>query len=278
MGFDDRDYAQQDQPGVHLNAPQTLTTKLVIITGMFYVLQLFVEQSTQWFALPAAWFVTPWDAYRLLSYGFMHDTQGIMHIFFNMLMLWMFGREIEMRYGQLNFLVFYLTAIVFAGLVWSAIEFALGNQMSYLVGASGGISGIFVLFALNFPRRQVLFMFVVPMPMWVAALIVVGIDAFGAMERTSPIAFTAHLAGASYGLLYYMTGWAPGLILARLFDQGPKRRKPDLRVHAPSDEDSTDDELDAILKKIQEQGRDSLTWRERRQLEKASREYQQRRK
>jgi membrane associated rhomboid family serine protease len=276
MGLYDRDYAQESEPGYHFNAPQTLTTKLVLITIGVYLVQLFVRGFSEQFSLPSSWMREPWQFYRLLTYGFLHDPNGIEHILFNMIVLWMFGREVEMRYGAREYLAFYLTAIAFAGLVWSVIEQALGSP-GVMVGASGGISGIFALFALNFPHRQVLFMFFIPMPMWVAALIMISLDAYGAVVRTSPIACSAHLAGAFYGLIYFRTGWSPARFLLN-WAGSRKLKKPKFRVVEPDEDDATDQEVDRILQKIQEQGRESLTWRERRALEKASREYQNRRK
>jgi hypothetical protein len=121
-------------------------------------------------------------------------------------------------------------------------------------------------------------MFIIPMPMWVLAVLIVVMDAFGAVERSGEVAFTAHLGGAMFGFLYYqwrwrLERWLPtGSLLKRL------RPKPKLRVLDPDTvDDATDSRVDEILKKIQEQGQDSLTRGERRYLEQASREYQKRR-
>jgi membrane associated rhomboid family serine protease len=275
MGLYDRDYASDGEPGFHVQPPRTITTQLVLITVCVYGLQLFVQQFDSWFALDSYWFQKPWTCYRLLSYGFLHDIKGIEHILFNMVMLWMFGREIEFKYGRREYLLFYLWAVVFAGLFWSISESSMGRP-AYLVGASGGISALFVLFALNFPRRQVLFMFLIPMPMWVAASIFVGMDIYGAIHRNGVIACTAHLAGAVAGLYYYKFGFSPFAWIANRFSGVTLRRKPSLKIHAPAEGSGTefDDRVDEILKKIQEEGQDSLTWRERRILEKASQEYQ----
>jgi membrane associated rhomboid family serine protease len=280
MGLYDRDYAYEErEPGFHMSSPQSVTTKLVLVTIGIYLLQVFVRGFSEQFALPSYWFREPWQFYRLLTYGFLHDTNGIEHIFFNMIVLWMFGQEVERRYGSREYLAFYLTAIVFAGLVWSLVEQSLGSP-GVMVGASGGISGLFALYALNFPHSRVLFMFIIPMPMWVAALIMIGLDAYGAVVRTSPIACTAHLAGALYGLIYFRTGWAPATALVEWISGPAKSKKPKFRVVEPEggDDDKGDVEVDRILQKIQEQGQESLTWSERRTLEKASRDYQNRRR
>jgi hypothetical protein len=130
-----------------------------------------------------------------------------------------------------------------------------------------------------FPYRTVLFMFVLPMPMWVLALIIVGMDAMGAAQRYGNVAYTAHLGGAAFGFLYYKWGvrlesWLPGSSWSM-----PLRRRPKLRVLDPdaAERESSDSRVDEILRKIQEHGQESLTRAERRTLEQASKEYQRRR-
>lgn len=286
MGLYDRDYSREHEPGFHLSAPRSATMQLVVVTVAVYLAQIFTggdaSPVTRWLSLESNWWREPWKFYQLLTYGFLHDPDGIEHILINMIVLWMFGREIEQRYGRTEFLSFYLSAVVVAGLVWSGIESATGSQ-AVCLGASGAIAGVVALFALNFPHRQVLFMFVIPMPMWIAALIVLAFDIRGAMLRSGNVAFTAHLAGALFGLYYYRMGWPLGRWLTGRTGSLSIRRKPKLRVHEP-DEDVEDEEsdlsrkVDEILQKIQDQGQDSLTWSERRLLEKASRRYQQKRK
>lgn len=282
MGFENREYAYQSQPGFHLQAPQSVTIKLVLFTVGVYVLQLVVQPFTSWFTLSSNWFEQPWRFYTLLSYGFLHDTRGIEHILFNMFMLWMFGRELEALYGKREFLLFYLWAIVFAGLFWSVSEFSMGRPAAML-GASGGICGLFVLFALHDPHRQVLLMFLIPMPMWVVALLMIGYDVYGAISRTGNIAFTAHLAGAVAGLYFYKFGFSPFAWIADRFSGSGRKRKPKLKIHSPTvnEVDETDDVDDQreqeILAKIREHGQDSLTRSERRFMEKLSERYRRKR-
>ena len=199
MGLYDRDYSRGPEPGFHVSAPTTATMQLLVVTIGMWVAQLLFQGLTEWLALPADWWRRPWEAYRLLTYGFAHDPSDLKHILFNMLILGMFGRPVERRYGRGPFVVFYLGAIVFAGLAWSLLT-SLSGLPGVVYGASGGVSALFVLFALNFPRQEVLMMFFFPMPAWVAALICVLLDVYGATSRSVPIAFTAHLAGALFGL------------------------------------------------------------------------------
>lgn len=288
MGFYERDYEREynESPGVHLGAPKTMTTTLVLVTAGVYLAQLlFGDGFTSLFKLWSDWFKRPWECYALLSYGFLHEPRAIQHIFWNMLGLWIFGRDVENRYGRREYLFFYLSAIVFAGLVWSLLQTVSGAPAP-VYGASGGVAAVLILFALNFPHRTVLFMFLFPMPMWVLACIVVGMDIVGTMRGSDPlrggnVAFTAHLAGASFAYLYYRWAWSPGLWLADKFSGVSFQRKPKLRIHEPGMDEDNEDEmskiLDPILKKIQDHGQDSLTWREKRILKKASEEYQRKR-
>jgi hypothetical protein len=138
---------------------------------------------------------------------------------------------------------------------------------------------VLILFAMNYPHQTVLFMFIIPMPMWLLAVILVVMDAYGALGRSGNVAFTAHLGGAAFGYLYYrgrwqISRWIPsGNWVSHLRPGGPK-----LRVHDPDEADEIDRRVNEILKKINDHGEKSLTWRERRFMQKASREYQKRRK
>jgi membrane associated rhomboid family serine protease len=284
MGFYDRDYQRgwQDdsEPGVHLGGPTTLTTKLVLFTFGVYLAQLLTEGWLVGFgALEADWWRRPWLAYQLFTYGFLHAENDLKHIAFNMLGLWIFGREVEPRYGRREFLLFYLAALVVAGLAWTLAEIP-SDRLGVVVGASGGVSAVVILFALNFPHRTAMFMFLFPMPMWVAAVIFVAIDLMGAIGRFGTTAFTAHLGGAAFALLYYRNRWRLERFSPKRFSLPQFRRRPKLRVLAPEQEEeaSTDEVVDQILKKIQDHGKDSLTRGERRILEEASREYQKRRR
>jgi membrane associated rhomboid family serine protease len=289
MGLYDRDYERErsydDRPGFHLGGPTSMTTKLVVFMFVVYIVQLLTESSGNWFTESLSLYpnviIRPWQAYQLLTYGFLHDEGNFKHIIFNMIGLWIFGRMVEDRYDSREFLAFFMVAVVFAGLVWVLGElianqgFAPGPAM---LGASGGIAAVLILFALNYPHQTVLFMFIIPMKMWVLAVILVVSDALGVFGGSKGTAFTAHLGGAAFGYLYYRWG---GRIETRLPSGNFwKRLKPGpkLRVHDPEQLDADAQRLDEILKKIQDHGQESLTRSERRFMEKTSREYQKRRK
>lgn len=286
MGFYDRDYQRggnyyDRQPGLHLGGPMSVVTQLIIVNAIVYVVQLLSHNwLTEAWLLYTGWYHEPWQAYRLLTYGFLHSPGDLWHILMNMFALWLFGRDIENRYGSREFLAFYLIAIVVAGIIWTISEIpnADPTRPTAMFGASGGVTAVLVLYAFNFPHQTVYYNFFIPMPMWLLAVIFVGADAIHAINRAGAIAFTAHLGGAMFAFLYYQWRWRleslmpTGDLLKRL------KPKPKLRVHDPEEAEQTDKAVDDILKKIQDHGRDSLTRRELRILEDASREYQKRKR
>lgn len=297
MGIYDRDYERNggygQGSGIRLDGPRTLTTNLVLLTFGVYLLQLFTQPGrgtvpgdsgwfTNYFSLHADVLQRPWLLFEFLTYGFLHDPNDIKHIIFNMLGLWFFGRAVEQRYGRQEFLAFYLVAIVFAGVVWLISQLTMSGvplSIIRMLGASGGLSAVLILFALTYPKQMVYIWGVLPLPAWAFAIFFVGSDVVGALNRSGNIAYTAHLGGALFGFLYYQRQWRVSKWLPSGFSLPLPTRKTTLRIHDPADvESETDQRVDAILKKIQEQGQESLTWRERRTLEKASQEYQRKRR
>jgi membrane associated rhomboid family serine protease len=296
MGFYDRDYQRGDynerQPGFHLGGERTLTTNLVIVMFAIYAVQIITRGPrppddgwfTNLFSLHASVVKQPWHAFQFLTYGFLHDVWHFQHIIFNMIALWFFGRSVEYRYGKREYLTFFLVSVVVSGATYLAGEFVAHRELREIpsiLGASGGISAIVILFCLNFPHQILYVWGVLPIPAWVLGILFIGQDIFGAIGRQSTdgpnVAFTAHLGGALFAFLYFQSGWRIERILPSSSTLRRLQPKPKLKVHDPESAEETEQAVDEILKKIQDHGRDSLTRRERRILEEASREYQKRR-
>jgi hypothetical protein len=203
-----------------------------------------------------------------------------------MLGLFFFGPEIEAIYGRKEFLRLYLALIVAGSVVWAVVNRLAGTDPATMVlGASGAVVGVILLFCLHFPRRTILLMFVLPVPAWVLGVFVVGQDVWSALAGNGgPVAVSVHLTGAALAFLYFHYHWNFGRLL-----EGPTawlkmRGRSHLRVFKPPLEEDTDqgqselsERVDQILEKIHRQGESSLTRQERRILETASREYQRRR-
>ena len=283
MGIYDRDYARDESPGIRLGGDRMMVTNLVLINVGVYLLQLLTHGErgnhgwiTENLSLQSDLLSRPWQCFQLLTYGFLHDPRGLMHILFNMYGLWFFGRDMEWRYGRREFLSFYLSGVILAGLVWMMAHIAFDASHAMMFGASGGVVAVLLLYCINYPKRTLLIWGLMPVPAWTIAVFVVFMDISGAINRGGGVAYTAHLAGAVYGFIYFSTGWSLGRLLPRRFSLKSLKPRPKLRVHEPDEkEDKVSQQVDEILRKIQTHGQDSLTKKERQILEDASRRYQQ---
>lgn len=133
----------------------------------------------------------PW---QLLTYAFLHG--NLLHLSFNMIGLVSFGRELEMWWGTRRFLQFYFACVLTAALVQLAVTASAGSLLP-TVGASGGLYGLLLGFAVMFPKRRVLLLIPpIPMPAWVFALLFAVLElVLGVTGTASGIAHFAHLGG-----------------------------------------------------------------------------------
>jgi len=298
MGFEDRDYYREQQPrGFTMSGPTTVVMWLMIANVAAFVVNMFFSEQfpmNDYCSLHADLFSKPWNAWQLLTYGFLHaqitQSGGIFHILMNMFGLFIFGRVVEHRYGGTEFLLFYLAAIVVSGLVWIGWQSALvlpglaeGEGAAHLIGASGGVSAVAILFCLTFPQAELRLFGAIPMKAWVLGLLFVGLDLFNAISgKLEHVAWQAHLGGAGFAALYFKSRFRfERLVPKGWFDGSSKgwfQTKPKLKVHsADPDEkyEQLDDEADRILEKINSQGESSLTAKERRTLADYSRRMRQ---
>lgn len=279
MGLDDRTYFRGDEPRAAWLGNRSMVINLILVNAAVFAAQLLIgKEFTSTFSLQSNFFQEPWHLWQLLTYGFLHDPDKIMHILFNMFFLWMFGTDLEQIYGRTEFLRFYLATIVMAGLVWAGVEATQGGQGSPMVGASGGIMGLMILFVLHFPRRMFYLWGIIPLPAWaLGGLFVLG-DLMGVARTGDNVAHVAHLSGVAFGFVYYRTGLNLGRLVPRRLSASMFRLRPKLRIHDPEQAArELNQQVDAILEKISQQGEASLTKKERRTLEEASRRYQRRR-
>jgi len=144
--------------------------------------------------------------YQLVTYGFLHG--GFWHLFFNMLMLWMFGSMLETTWGSRRFWEFYFFGVIGAGLGTVALAYTVGsfvhlNPATITIGASGGIYAILMACAMLFGNQEV-YMF--PFPIAIRLKYLVGILAFialiSALGDTGDTANVAHLSGLIFGYIY----------------------------------------------------------------------------
>lgn len=149
----------------------------------------------------ALWPLQPIDGrsyfhvWQIITYAFLHG--NITHIAFNMLGLWMFGAEIERYVGPRRLLACYFASVVTAALSQLIVPSLLGAPPGPTIGASGGVFGLLLAYALMFPNRKVVPLIPpIPMPAWLFATLYAGIELFlGVTGSLSGIAHFAHLGG-----------------------------------------------------------------------------------
>jgi len=233
--------------------------------------------------VPLHAFERPWT---FVTYMFLHA--GVLHLVFNMLLLFMFGASVEERMGGRMFFLYYLLC----GIGGAAFSFVLMQWMpvTLILGASGAVIAVVVAFAWYWPNHPV-YVFPLPEPVpakWLVTALV-ALDLVLAWAGASDgIAHLAHLGGVGTGLLYLkgqdwrltraereMGRGSEPSVLVTPAPRGGKggarsatapRQKPrvegDPRANA---------EIDRVLDKISASGVESLTPAERKFLTEISR-------
>ncbi len=136
-------------------------------------------------------------AWQLITYAFLHSTENYSHLLFNMLGLWMFGGEIERAVGSSRTLACYFASVLTAALAQLTIPGLLGAPPAPTIGASGGVFGLLLAYALLFPHRKVVPLIPpIPMPAWLFATLYACLELFlGVTGSLSGVAHFAHLGG-----------------------------------------------------------------------------------
>ena len=195
-----------------------VTYILIALNVIFFIVELSGGDAflTQWAFVPNRFLANPaTDFPTLFTSMFMHA--GLLHIGGNMLYLWIFGDNVEDRFGHVKFSIFYLLC----GLAATAAQlvFSLDSNIPNL-GASGAIAGVLGAYVLLFPKAKVSVLQgqrVVPVP----ALIVIGLwFVLQLFSGIGSIASTSDTGGVAY--MAHIGGFVAGLALALLFRGKPK--------------------------------------------------------
>jgi len=143
--------------------------------------------------------------WQIATYMGLHN--GLGHIFFNMLFLWMFGGELERTWGPRGFLRYYLVCGVGGGVAILIQGLIRGDDVPTL-GASGALYGVIIAYGMLFAERRVMFMMMFPMKAKTLAMIFFFFALYynfaATQDGTSHI---GHLGGALTGFLYLKRAW-----------------------------------------------------------------------
>jgi len=179
---------------------------LVILNTAAYLLVLVVPALSDWLGLVPTLVFERWWFWQPVTYMFLHG--GLFHLLFNMLALWMFGVDLERRWGTLFFARFYAVCGIGAAattLAMSLLPFGFAEQMyaSVTVGASGAIYGLLVAYAMTYPNRPVYLYMLFPIPARIFVLIIGAVSFLSSVSETrGGVAHAAHLGGLVAGYLY----------------------------------------------------------------------------
>jgi len=230
---------------------------------------------------PAGAASRPWTFF---TYMFLHA--GLLHLAFNLLMLFFFGPAVEEQMGGAAFIRYY--AICGLGGAIFSFVIALFVPVAPFVGASGAVFGVALAFALQWPDAPIfVFPFPFPIPAKWLVIVLATIDlALAISGAQDGVAHLAHLGGFLFGFLYLS---ARGLLSRPPATRAERRwLAPALsskrggtgsedRGETPALEDRSGiSEVDRLLDKISASGLDSLTEEERRFLDEISRKLRHR--
>jgi membrane associated rhomboid family serine protease len=193
----------------------SVTNWLIIINVVFFVIALLLinlygaEKIFSWIALqPAAFFSG--QVWQVLTSMFMHG--NFTHLFVNMISLFFIGNFIEKLVGRKRFFWLYMISGIFAGLLFVFLAYffggtelgarIFGNMLIPAVGASGAIFALGGLLAILTPKLRVYVMFIIPMQMWFAMVVLLGGFWLASIFGNLPIGNTAHFGGLIIGVIY----------------------------------------------------------------------------
>ena len=182
------------------NALPPATRAIIAVNVVAFLLQQYFQNSMV--GLFALWplgsaLFQPW---QLVTYAFLHGS--IAHIFFNMFALFMFGRALEYFWGSRRFTVFYLACVI-AAAATQLLTASLAGSTEATLGASGGVFGLLLAFAMYFPRQRITLLFPpIPMPAWLFVTLYGVLElVLGVTNTQAGVAHFAHLGGMLGGAL-----------------------------------------------------------------------------
>ncbi|WP_438977160.1 rhomboid family intramembrane serine protease [Polaribacter sp.] len=255
---------------IYLNVALFICTLLIsVLQGLYKGEMNFIME---WFSLDNdinTLFRKPWS---ILSYGFLHA--GFLHILMNMIVLYFIGNLFLEYFTEKQLLNFYILGTLFGGIffLFSQNYFPLfEGKSTVLVGASAGISAIFIGITTYMPNYQIKLRFIGFVKLWYLAAFWIGLDILGLIGSNAGGHF-AHLGGALFGFIYVSRASNKEIsFLNNLWGMFSSKNKKIKTVYKSSTKrknnvsntNSNQVKIDAILDKISKSGYDTLTKEEK---------------
>lgn len=185
------------------DAPVTITlcfANVAISLWALYSNPIYFERFAEW----PYQIVHKHRYYQMITSAFLHA--NFMHLFFNMFALFTFGFTLELLFvelygsmvGGLYFLLIYFISLMTGSVLTVLLK---RNDPKYVaVGASGAVSGIVFSYIIFDPTSQI-FVFFIPMPAYIFAILWIGFSLYGMKTKLGNIGHEAHLGGAFGGVI-----------------------------------------------------------------------------
>jgi membrane associated rhomboid family serine protease len=308
MGIYDRDYYREDSRWSNPFARSQGTLFLCLLYFFMFIAQIVTEVRgqqggqkgfTEALELNVEQTLKG-EVWRLITYAMLHQPRDVFHVVFTIGFLIWIGHQVEDIYGSREYLAYFACTSLLGGIVYTGVgAFAGKENVAPLVGPSGAVTSVLILFALHYPSWRIWFL-----PIWLIIAIYAFMDVAGvAGGVANPARVAVHLTGAAFAFIYHthslrIMNWLPSRGSSRSVRRQPK---PRLRVRQQRPEpepaaaaslsagaanagassslvdEHLEAKLDQVLEKVQKHGKESLTETEREILLKASEIYKKRR-
>lgn len=177
-----------------------VTSIFIAINFIMFCLTGFLFPSLKYiFSLVPSYILYRHYYWQFLTYMFTHAT--VSHFIFNMLSLYIFGTAVERRIGSREFILYYLLTGVLSG-VASYAMFYMANTNTVLLGASGAIYALLMLFSVLYPRSVIYVFGLIPVQAPLLIILYFIIELISGLSAHDGVAHMTHLSGLVFGLLY----------------------------------------------------------------------------
>ncbi len=277
------------QRQIRIGGPLTPVVKsLLIINLAVYVIKLILDNfidTSMLFGLSYSGFFKEGFIWQIATYMFPHA--NFLHVFLNCIAIWMFAGELEDLWGSKFFLSYYIFSGIGAGFFILLLSY-FTNSAIPTIGASGAIYALLLAYGINWPNREVLIYFILPVKMKYLVLIFGLLEFFGTVGSLNGIngniSHIGHLGGLISGFLilwfaaksrkegksFKTRNRRNERSFIEKFIQKQKNKSTRERIETRIKAQKT---IDLLLAKIASTGLESLTAEEKRDLEWARKNY-----
>jgi len=163
--------------------------------------------------------------WQVFTYMWIHDTESIMHLAFNLIILYFFGPLFERSWGTRDFLRFFILCGIGGGVFTTILsEIFPGMFGAVVVGSSAAMLGLIVAFSMRFPDEEILLFFILPIKGRLIVPITLVVDLLVRLSG-SPVAIAAHWGGMLTAYLLLTGNWRPWKLRRALTSLKTPRKK-----------------------------------------------------